>query len=502
MKGMHISDNLALLLSTVTLLSGVALASSRVSAEDPSVVDQINITVPVACTMSGTGQTSHNATLNPGTYSGASGSEYEAGIGKTTLTTYCNDNNGFSIYAIGFTGDLYKGESHTKLIGQNTNQSISTKVYANGDTDSNWSMKVTKVDNPVSGDPITYNPDNMSIQNSFNSWHVVPDVYTKVAQYNSNTTDPATTDTTLGAKLETTYATYISSSQPADTYTGQVKYTLVHPYDTSSPATITMQNLNIADCPTTATRALDSRDGTLYNIQLLADGNCWLLDNLAIDLTNPVVQAKLNSTTTNASDTTLEYLINGGGTTSDKYPINGVNSTWLSSADNSFSEPKINLSNKNVIPEDDLSVSGAYKIGGYYNFCAATAGSYCYGNGTSPGSSSGHVTEDICPAGWRLATGYTTTREYQKLTKAITGNTSNSINSADALAVRAALHLPVTGYYYDGQANRVSASGSLWTTTRYDNRDMDIIAITPSMIIMNDMRSRMMGYSVRCLLKQ
>jgi hypothetical protein len=235
MKGMHISDNLALLLSTVTLFSGVALASSHVSAEDPSVVDQINITVPVACTMSGTGQTSHNATLNPGTYSGASGSEYEAGIGKTTLTTYCNDNNGFSIYAIGFTGDLYKGESHTKLIGQNTNQSISTKVYTNGDTDSNWSMKVTKVDNPVSGDPITYNPDNMSIQNSFNSWHEVPDTYTKVAQYNSSTTDPATTDTTLGAKLETTYATYISSSQPADTYTGQVKYTLVHPYDRYAP---------------------------------------------------------------------------------------------------------------------------------------------------------------------------------------------------------------------------------------------------------------------------
>ena len=218
-----------------TFLSSLVLSSTYVSAEDNEVIDTIELTVPVACTMSGTGQTSHNATLNPGTYSGASGSEYEAGIGKTTLTTYCNDNNGFSIYAIGFTNDLYEGESHTKLIGQNTNQSISTKVYANGDTDSNWSMKVNKVDNPVSGDPITYNPDNMSIQNSFNSWHEVPDTYTEVAQYNSSTTDPATTDTTLGAKLETTYATYISSSQPADTYTGQVKYTMVHPYNARTP---------------------------------------------------------------------------------------------------------------------------------------------------------------------------------------------------------------------------------------------------------------------------
>ena len=222
-------------LLTMTILSGIALSSSLAIAEDNEVIDTVELTVPVACTMGGTGQTSHNASINPGTYSGASGSEYEAGIGKTTLTTFCNDNNGFSVYAIGFTNDLYEGETHTKLIGQNTNLTISTKVYSSGDTDSNWSMKVTKVDNPVSGDPVTYNPDNMSIQNSFNSWHAVPDVYTKVAQYNSSTTDPATTDTTLGAKIETTYATYISSAQAADTYQGQVKYTMVHPYNHTEP---------------------------------------------------------------------------------------------------------------------------------------------------------------------------------------------------------------------------------------------------------------------------
>ena len=39
----------------LTMLSGIILSSSTVSAEDPSVVDQINITVPVSCTMSGTG---------------------------------------------------------------------------------------------------------------------------------------------------------------------------------------------------------------------------------------------------------------------------------------------------------------------------------------------------------------------------------------------------------------------------------------------------------------
>jgi hypothetical protein len=215
------------LLLTVTSFSGVALTSMKVSA-DTEVIDQVRLTVPIACTMTGE-NTSHTATLDPGTYSGASGSEYENGIGKTTLTAICNDDNGFSIYAIGYTGNQYEGENHTKLVGQSTNSTISTKAYASGDTTSNWSMKLTKVTDST----ISYNPQNLTIQSdtegSFDTWHSVPDSYTKVAEYHANTGSSAT-DTTLGVKLETTYAAYISSSQPADTYVGQVKYTMVHPY--------------------------------------------------------------------------------------------------------------------------------------------------------------------------------------------------------------------------------------------------------------------------------
>ena len=112
---MHETKLIALLL-TITLLSGITLASTKASA-DTEVIDQVRLTVPIACTMTGE-NTSHTATLDPGTYSGATGSEYENGIGKTTLTAICNDDNGFSIYAIGYTGNQYEGENHTKLIGQ------------------------------------------------------------------------------------------------------------------------------------------------------------------------------------------------------------------------------------------------------------------------------------------------------------------------------------------------------------------------------------------------
>lgn len=67
--------------------------------------------------------------------------------------------------------------------------------------------------------------DGTNGSEDFTDYHVVPDTYTKVATY-GNTTDA---DGGTGSSLETTYAVYASLSQPADTYTGKVKYTLVHP---------------------------------------------------------------------------------------------------------------------------------------------------------------------------------------------------------------------------------------------------------------------------------
>ena len=77
--------SLSMLLGITTVL-GIVLASSRVSADDTSVVDEINITVPVSCTMSGNGMQSHNAEIANGTYT--------PDIGSTTLHAFCNDNEG------------------------------------------------------------------------------------------------------------------------------------------------------------------------------------------------------------------------------------------------------------------------------------------------------------------------------------------------------------------------------------------------------------------------
>ena len=58
-------------LAGITLLSGAILTSVTVNADttpNTNTVDEINITVPVSCSMSGTGMNTHNKDIPNGTY--------------------------------------------------------------------------------------------------------------------------------------------------------------------------------------------------------------------------------------------------------------------------------------------------------------------------------------------------------------------------------------------------------------------------------------------------
>ena len=200
-------------LVATTLLSGAFLISSHSFADD-SVVDNINIIVPASCSLEGTGMTSHNANMMNGTY--------QADIGTTTIKAFCNDNNGFSIYAIGYTDDTY-GETHLSNPVDST-YNIVTGTATSGDT-SNWAMKLATPTSPTPTYPLAIDSDT---NGSFSSYHIVPSSHTKVAHRNSATDTGASAE---GATLTSTYAAFVSLAQPAGTYTGKVLYTIVHPVD-------------------------------------------------------------------------------------------------------------------------------------------------------------------------------------------------------------------------------------------------------------------------------
>ena len=250
----------------------------------------------------------------------------------------------------------------------------------------------------------------------------------------------------------------------------------------------TMQGFTTADkaaMSTGDTRTLiDTRDGKTYTVGKLADGNVWTKENLRLDISDANVQAKLNSTTTNATDTSLGYLKNGGG--SSPYPANGVIAKTASSGSwvNDYANPYIATQYEDTTQAASGS-SPAGKIGIYYNFCAASAGSYCY----TANALSGDASQDICPSGWRMPTGGAS-GEYQALYTAYSSNVAN---------FQAALSTPLSGYFYSGSANYQGAYGSFWSSTRYDGNHMYNLRVSSSTVYPQYDNGRSNGFSVRCV---
>ena len=210
----------------LTIVSGIVLSSSTASADDPESTNgsaNASVTVSAACTLSSTSTGSYTAEINNG-----SSSE----INASTISAVCNDPNGYSLYAIGNSNDSLTNNNDKLISSISNDYNIPTGTSTSGGT-SNWAMKV----NPTTG-------NNPTITNSFNNYHNVPTTYTQVATYNSATT----TSSSTGASVDTKYQVYISGSQPAGTYTGKVKYTLVHPNNGAAPMG-PIAPLDESDCP-------------------------------------------------------------------------------------------------------------------------------------------------------------------------------------------------------------------------------------------------------------
>ena len=248
----------------------------------------------------------------------------------------------------------------------------------------------------------------------------------------------------------------------------------------------TMQNITASTCTTTPTTAIDVRDGEQYRIAKLADGNCWMLENLRLDIGDATVKTNLTSTTTNATDTILGYLKNGGG--SSPYPANGVIAKTASGGSwtNDYANPYIATQYKDTTQAASGSAP-AGKIGVYYNYCAASAGSYCYASGAG----SGNAQYDICPAGWRMPTGGAS-GEYQALYTAYSSNVGNFTS---------ALSTPLSGGFVSGTAYDQGTGGVFWSSTIYNTNGMHGLDVVASTVRPQYNDSRLYGFSVRCVLR-
>ncbi|MBR3353523.1 hypothetical protein IKG49_02935 [Candidatus Saccharibacteria bacterium] len=499
-------------LASITILAGTILASTYVSADDNSTVDQISITVPMSCTMSGTGQDSHNANINNGTYT--------PNIGTTTMHVFCNDNEGFAIYAAGYTGDEIGGENSNKLVGTSAsgNAAIESGLATSaGNPDvSNWAMKLTMTQD--SGDTTTDNAftidsapnvalpsqaESGATQAPFSNYHVVPNEYVKVAHKNSGTD---MTETTGGVKLTTTYAAYISKTQPADTYSGQVIYTLVHPSSHLAPGALTppiscttpvpglkyMQDLTSSNKATILSNMTedsqyylaDKRDDKTYCVAKLKDGNLWMTQNLDHDIKTDGSVTYNNTTTdlgwngtsystaswtpasaTKATSDTA-WTTNGGGyyMVSESYDPgelywNGAAGSYSSESDCATAGGIWNSTNNRC---NQISSTGDshYHLGNYYNWTAAVA----MNDSHSYTANNQDANQSICPAGWTLPkSGNNTSNGSFRYLFEQYGWDSGSQMIENPNIWNTAIKLPLSGSWY-GSLSGVGNNGNFWSS--------------------------------------
>ena len=137
--------------------------------------------------------------------------------------------------------------------------------------------------------PSTFTPTIESDSNgSFSNYHIVPSTYTKVATF------PSVTDDFQGSSFKSTYRAYVSPTQPAGSYVGRVRYTMVHPADEPAPVGIktidTMQEMTSEICDATPVgterQLTDIRDNKVYWVAKLADNHCWMTQNLDLNLSS------------------------------------------------------------------------------------------------------------------------------------------------------------------------------------------------------------------------
>ncbi len=401
----------------LTLLSGAILSAPHASADTSGTVD-ITVSINAACTLT-PANTNLTQTIAPGT---------TGNIGTANLKAVCNDAGGFAIYAIGYTNNT---NGNTDLVAElGTEHSIHTGT---GTSASNWNMTI---DNATT----TGNYD-ATIENDFDEASAVPETYTKIATVTS------TTDQSIGTNLTADFNAYIAPNQVASTYEGKVKFTLVHPSAHAAPETAegfdlafekagkskifnddsnghySMSDITPAICAAVDVndegKLIDPRDNTVYSVARLADGNCWMTQNLRFDFSKD--GDKITATNTNNPTATFLAAANAKPTSS---------SSWCTSfATACIDQLLYNTVNIGNTTEDpDGHTYDEYGV--YYNWYTAMAG-----NSTGDSVT---VSGDICPKGWHLPT--TTTRdgapstwtgEYWDLAVSLAGLTPGEVKNDD-----------------------------------------------------------------------
>ena len=190
---------------------------------------------------------------------------------------------------------------------------------------------------------------------------------------------------------------------------------------------------------------VDIRNNNTYTVSKLADGKCWMTQNLRI-AGKTIAPAD--------SDVTANYTI----------PASSL--SGFSSYDTS-----------NAYVDSD---------GGFYTWYTATAGTGIQS------MSSGNTTVSICPKGWRLPTGGDS-GEFQTLDDNYNYNSSSALRSSP-------MNLTLSGYVDSNSRRYQDLYGYYWSSTVYSGSDAyNLVLLNEHGIGPANYSNKNGGLSVRCI---
>jgi uncharacterized protein (TIGR02145 family) len=271
----------------------------------------------------------------------------------------------------------------------------------------------------------------------------------------------------------------------------------------------------------------DQRDNNTYAIAKLADGNCWMIENLRLEST-----AEHNSDGTLAQGYGTSATYGNFGGLADAESSNFTNTTTANSLYYSGTQsgdatidigttynpgyrmPRYNNTNpstrasnptSNIFPNNNTG--GMYSYGNYYTWHAAMANTTYYSSPTATdadGKTSETVNTSLCPTGWRLPYGRdtgngTTIGGFYNLNYKI-NNDSNVTNSTASLKLRSfPNNFLYSGLFSASLAGNRGSSGSYWSSTASNfmysyHLNLNSSNVNPG----TSNYGKYYGYSIRC----
>ena len=472
----------------LTLLAGALLFPSLpdgASAADPSASTAIRTNVKVAPILSlsvGNPATDTATVKVTPTENGAFNSK------TLPVTVSTNNETGYSLYL-----SIADGKTDNKL-----KPSVATN---------------SSVINPVTGAPTPtstsfaantwgYNLGTSEPDDTNTAYSAVPLDRTTPQQTTSAPTSGA------GDSYKLTFGTKVDTHLPADTYSTQVVLSAV-----TNPAYVaifngikTMQEMTASICADATegdtAQLTDTRDQKQYWVTKLADGNCWMAQNLDYDIPVGGITGDQAAKTDLSDGRTWAT---GDPSSSNPYPAQATTTEIYyndsSTGTYSYDPGLVVVSGTEFVPYESRpeGTDEHQLVGNYYQWNAATAGT-----GALVSQKGEDATDSICPKGWQLPTLTGDTSAYNLMTKypdIFSGLALEDDNTGTATeaATQDPLFFGYTGDVFLGAMYDVGQFSNFWLSTLYSENYAYLFGVAPGMATASGWGSRDFGYSIRCL---